>query len=247
MKKVIAIFGAGSGLAASVARQYGAKGFAVALVARNAEKLNALAESIRSNGVDTATFIADLSDAEAILSAIVAIRERFGRIDALYYAPNPQDTFTPATELTPAILQPRINLYFYGLINVINVILPEFRERGEGIILSAFGGTAQVGCPFMSGLGPAMAAARNYLQSLQKELVIENIKVGVVTITAIVQNSATHQELQSQDGMNDLVMELGLSEVDPDHLAILLDDALNNTKILEMSFPVLPHNSDEIH
>lgn len=236
MTKVIAFFGAGTGLAASVARQYGKKGYAVALVARNAQKLDTLAADIASQGIETSTFIADLSKPEAILSAVAAIRDRFGRIDALYYGPNPQDNFTPATQLTPEILRPLIDLYFLGLVNTVNAVLPEFRGRGEGLILTALGGTAQIGFPFLSGIGPAMAAGRNYLQSLQKELVPENIKVGLITITAVIRNSAIHKSLTAENGAS-LPEGLEVPEVDPDHLAALLEDALNDTERLEASFP----------
>jgi NAD(P)-dependent dehydrogenase (short-subunit alcohol dehydrogenase family) len=42
MSKVIAIFGAGTGLGASVARRFAREGFRVALVARGKERLDAL-------------------------------------------------------------------------------------------------------------------------------------------------------------------------------------------------------------
>jgi len=236
-KKIIAIFGAGSGLAASVARQYGKKGYVAALVARNPDKLKALAEDIGSGGIETGTFTADLSKPEDTATVIAAIRNKFGRIDAVYYAPNPHDAFTPANQLTPQILQPLIDLYFFGLVNVVNAILPEFRKRGEGIILSGFGGSAQVGFPHLSGIGPAMSAARNYLQSLQLELVPENIKVGIVTITAIVANSAYHQGLLAKHGGTTLPHDFPWPEADPDHLAVLLDQALNDPTRLEAIYP----------
>ncbi len=235
MTKVIAMFGAGTGLAASVARRYGREGYAIALVARNAEKLDALSGSIKSGGIETGTFLADLSDSAQVTSAVEAIRARFGRIDVLYYAPNPVDHFVPAMEVTPDILRPRLDLYLFGLVAAVNAVLPELRERGAGRILSGFGGTAQAGLPFLSGTGPAMAAARNYLQSLQKELVSEGIEVGVVTITAIVRNSAFHQGLQAEGGDADLAGQL--PKADPDHLASLLDEAAGDPERLEASFP----------
>ncbi|KAF1697246.1 short-chain dehydrogenase [Pseudoxanthomonas jiangsuensis] len=237
MTKVIAIFGAGTGLAASVARQYGRNGYAVALVARNADKLRSLADSFSSDGIETDTFIADVSESGAVEDAISAIRGKFGRIDAIYYAPNGLDSFTPANQLTPKILQPLIDLYFYGLLNVVSAVLPEFRARGEGVILSAFGGSAQSGFAFMSGIGPAMSAARNYLQSLQRELVSENIGVGFVTITAIVQNSAYHQGMLAAGGKTGLPDDMAFPVVDPDHLAALLDDALRDPSRVEASYP----------
>lgn len=237
MTKVIALFGAGTGLAASVARRYGRHGYSVALVARNAGKLEDLASSIKSGGIETATFVADLSVTEQVSAAVEAIRARFGRIDILYYAPNPVDQFVPATEVTQDILQQRLALYLFGLVAAVNAVLPELRKRGAGRILSGFGGTAQVGFPFMSGTGPAMAAARNYLQSLQKELVSEGIEVGIVTITAVVRNSAFHQGLQAERGQEGSHIATQFPEADPDHLASLLDEAAADPERLEASFP----------
>jgi short-subunit dehydrogenase len=48
MKKTIAIMGAGPGLGLSIAKKFGANGFQVALISRNADKLNTLVEELRS-------------------------------------------------------------------------------------------------------------------------------------------------------------------------------------------------------
>jgi NADP-dependent 3-hydroxy acid dehydrogenase YdfG len=49
---VIAIFGAGSGLGASVARRFAREGFQGALVARRKDRLDALVEQLTVEGVD---------------------------------------------------------------------------------------------------------------------------------------------------------------------------------------------------
>ena len=70
-------------------------------MARNAEKLDALSDSISSTGIETATFTADLAETQNIVSAVEAIHAKFGRIDVLYYAPNPLSVVLPV-EVPPA-------------------------------------------------------------------------------------------------------------------------------------------------
>src|ERR1700761_6384287 len=81
MSRTIAIFGAGPGLGASIARRFAADGFRVALIARNAERLDALVEQLAAEGIEATGFPADLAAPEEIPALISAVRERFGRID----------------------------------------------------------------------------------------------------------------------------------------------------------------------
>ena len=231
MKKVIAIFGAGTGLSFSVAKQYGKKGYQVALVARNQEKLNELTAQIAQQGIEVFNFTADLSKADQSQKVVSEIIEKLGTIDSFYYAPNPQDSFTPAQELTKPLLEPKFELYFYGLINIIRQILPIYKAKGEGEILSAIGGTAVQGIAFMSGLGPVMAASRNYLQSLQQELLPDHIHVGIVTINAIIQNSEIYRSTLTH-GEN-----AQYPVADPDVLAELLIKTVKDDKRLEAFYP----------
>ncbi|WP_269322470.1 SDR family NAD(P)-dependent oxidoreductase [Paenibacillus sp. FSL H7-0357] len=48
--KTIAIVGAGPGLGLSIAKKFGTNGFQVALISRNADKLNHLADELKGLG-----------------------------------------------------------------------------------------------------------------------------------------------------------------------------------------------------
>ncbi|HEX4788682.1 MAG TPA: SDR family NAD(P)-dependent oxidoreductase [Actinospica sp.] len=78
MPQTIAIFGAGPGLGASIARRFAADGFRVALVARDKDRLDALVGQLAAEGVDAAGFAADLDAPDEIPALITAIRDRFG-------------------------------------------------------------------------------------------------------------------------------------------------------------------------
>lgn len=193
MSRTIAVFGAGSGLGTAVARRFGADGYRVALIARREGPLADLAARLTAEGVEAAALPADLGRPEDIPALVNRIRERFGRIDVVTYAPYDGRAFTPAADLTPDALRPLTDVMVHGLVQVVHEVLPEMIDRGDGVILAAGGGSALTGLPHMSGMGPAMAGARNYLQSLHAEVAGKGVYVGALYVTAVIENSAAHQ------------------------------------------------------
>ncbi|MFD4635898.1 SDR family NAD(P)-dependent oxidoreductase [Lentzea sp. NPDC058436] len=87
MSQVIAIFGAGRGLGTALARRFAREGYRVALVARRAERLDALVRDLAAEGVEAAAFPADLSDPANGRAVVEAIRARWGRVDFVSYQP----------------------------------------------------------------------------------------------------------------------------------------------------------------
>src|SRR5262245_33078358 len=109
MSNVLAIFGAGSGLGAGLARRFAEEGYRIALIARRPDRL---ATTLAADGIEAVAFPADLSDPAQARAAVDAVRERFGRIDVVSYQPLPAGTaFVPAAELDAARLAEFVNLY----------------------------------------------------------------------------------------------------------------------------------------
>ncbi|MGV2917720.1 SDR family NAD(P)-dependent oxidoreductase [Streptomyces alfalfae] len=217
MSKVIAVFGAGTGLGVSVARRFGREGFRVALVARRKDRLDALVEVLTGEGIEAVAFTADLSRPAEVPALVEAIRDRFGRIDVVEYGPISGDQgFTPAAELDAATLEDLTPLLLFTPVEVVQAVLPEWTERGEGAFLLALGYSAAQPMPHLSGLGPVMAATRNYLYSLNAELADRGIYVGALTIASLIARSevsaAAQAAFESADGPHFPV-------TDPDDLA----------------------------
>lgn len=102
--KVLALLGAGPGLGAALGRRFGREGYRVALVARRPGPLEAVAAGLRAAGVEAAAFPADLAQANQIPEVVGQIGDRFGRIDAVGYAPITSNTvFLPATALSGTV------------------------------------------------------------------------------------------------------------------------------------------------
>ncbi len=68
-------------------------------------------------------------------------------------------------------------------------MLPEWTERGDGAFLLTHGYSAARPIPHLSGVGPVMAAARNYLYSLNGELADTGVYAGTLAIGAMIERS----------------------------------------------------------
>lgn len=236
MTRCIAILGAGPGLGAGLARKYGKKGYAVALVARRREPLLALSQQLAEEGISAEAFTADLRDPEAVAELISGIQTRFGGIDVLYFGPNAPEAFVPASTLDVSAVRDKVELFLYGLVAATTAALPSLRAR-QGAILVGLGGSAAVGLPFMSGPGPALAAARNYLHSLHGELAAEGVYVGMLTLSAVIRNSGWQAGIQSGAIPLNLPPGFVIPEVEPDRLADLLFNAAEAGHPPELVYP----------
>ena len=196
MTKSIAVFGAGPGLGQAVAHRYAQEGYDVVLVARRGPPLNLFAQDLADAGASAHVITADLADTDAVPALAERVRAVTGELDALYYAPTPDQGFVPAAKLTPQRAQDFMPLVVYSLLALVQQFLPHMIEERSGAILTAQGASTVHGLPNMSGPGPAQAAQRNYLQSLHAEVSDKGVYVGMLYIGAIIENSAFHTQAE---------------------------------------------------
>jgi len=234
MSKTIAIFGAGTGLGISTARRFGREGYQVALIGRRPHALRTLISQLTEDGINAAAFPADLAETSSVPKLISEISIRFGGIDVVAYSPVSSNSFIPATELTANLMQSYLNLYLLTPIEIVRQILPSMIEKRHGAILMTLGSSAFHPSPFMSGVGPAMAAVRNYVHSLHGEVADNGVYVGTLLVGALILGSAWHQELSSGEPG----VPAGVPAVDPAELAAVLWDLLRRRDRIEAMLPV---------
>jgi short-subunit dehydrogenase len=215
-RKTIAIFGAGTGLGASVARRYGNAGYRVALVARNAEALDERVADLFSQGIDAQAFPADLNDLAGIPALVRTIEKNSGPIDTAIFAPLGNFRMLPATELTSEALRELANILTFAPIEVVRAVLPGMLSRGSGAIVVADGLSAVTPMPGMSGPGPAFAATRNYMLGLHDEIKGQGVFAGMLHIGAMIQNS-TGLRVAAANGLP--IDDPRFSTISPDSLA----------------------------
>ena len=188
--KTIAIFGAGPGLGQAVARRFGREGFRVALVARDATRLESMAGDLAENGVEAAGFPADLGDREAALGAVDAIQARFGPVDVLEFSPTPGTGLRKSpSELDVDAVARLLELYVLTPVALVGRVLPGMLERGGGGLLFAMGAAAKYPAPRFAG-GMVLSSLRNYVLTLNAELGPRNVYAGTLVIGALIEGSA---------------------------------------------------------
>jgi short-subunit dehydrogenase len=215
-QKTIAIFGAGTGLGASLATRFGREGYRVALVARSAGPLEERVAELAKAGIEAAAFPADLTDLAGIPALVRAIEQRFGSIDVAVYAPVPAGiNFVPALNLDAATLQSMASIFTFAPIEVSHAVLPGMLARGDGAVVIVGGLTAVVTMPGMSGVGPMMAAARNYVFTLNAEAMPKGVYAGTVNIGAAIHRSAGLRAMTA----NGITLDPRFPVIDPDDIA----------------------------
>ena len=81
--RLVLVTGASSGIGAATAKRYGAAGAHVLLLARNAERLESVAEEIRSFGGTASPYPIDLGEAEAVAELAARITTEAGTPDVI--------------------------------------------------------------------------------------------------------------------------------------------------------------------
>jgi short-subunit dehydrogenase len=236
-KKTIAIFGAGTGLGTSLATRFGREGYRVALVARRAASLQERVTELARVGIEAMAFPADLTNLGAIPALVRSIEERLGSINVAIYSPVPSDvSFVPAVQLDASQLQSMANIFMFAPIELSHAVLAGMLARGNGAIVIVGGLTAVVPMPGLSGVGPLMAAARNYAFTLNGEVMPKGIYAGTVNIGAVIDRSAGLRAMTSGGA----TLDPRLPVINPDEIAQEIWTLVTQRDRVEAILPPLP-------
>jgi NAD(P)-dependent dehydrogenase (short-subunit alcohol dehydrogenase family) len=197
---VAVVVGVGPGLGAALARRF-AHGYAVALIARNADYLDSLSEDIRPAGGQVLAVPADASDRAQLEGAFASIRERLGSPEVLLYNAG-SGTWGTVTDITPEQYEESWRVNAYGAFVSAKAVVPDMIARGRGALLFT-GATAGVKAGARSvAFGPAKFALRGLAQSLARDLGPKGIHVAWVNVDGIIDIPRTRErypQLQDED------------------------------------------------
>ncbi|WP_337099896.1 SDR family NAD(P)-dependent oxidoreductase [Paenibacillus sp. YIM B09110] len=186
--KTIAIIGAGPGLGLSLAKKFGSKGFIVAAISRNPEKLSAIVSELKALNIEAKSYVADVTDLAALKQALQAVKKDFGTIDVLEFSPYAGwNTFTHVLKTTPESVLDQINSYLLPAVLSVNEVLPDMLNNSSGAILFTTGISAMFPLSFVGNGGIVMSGIRNYATNLHNELKDKGIFVGHLSIGTMIQ------------------------------------------------------------
>lgn len=166
--KTALITGGSSGIGLAVARSFLGEGARVAILGRDAAKLQKAAD-ILQGGERLTSHAADVSDPNQVAAAVRQVVDHFGPVDILVNNAGLNVKERAFRELTPERWRLLLRANLDGAFYATHAVLPAMLERRDGVIVyissvagkraSPLGGTAYAASKFgMSALGLGLAA-----------------------------------------------------------------------------------------
>jgi NADP-dependent 3-hydroxy acid dehydrogenase YdfG len=177
--KVIVVVGAGPGVGSSVAWRFGRAGYDVALLARSADRLDALGAELQAAGVTTGWAPVDIADGEALADAITRFGGHAGRIDVLHFNPSAYRPADPL-HLTAAELLEDVGLGVGALLTAVQAARPFMSSGARVTVIGSM--AADRPSPAAASLGVQKAALRNLVLSLDRTLAPDGIRAMSLTV-----------------------------------------------------------------
>lgn len=137
--KVVAITGASRGIGAAAARVFADAGAKVALLARSASEIEALAAEI---GSDALAVVCDVADWDSVQAAVADVLARFGRLDVWIGNAGVIEPISRLSEADPADWARAVQINLTGVFHGMRAVLPVMKAQGEGTVITISSGAA---------------------------------------------------------------------------------------------------------
>jgi len=177
MDKIVLITGASSGIGAGIARELGRAGATLMLGARRTDRLDEIAEEIRSFGGKVATRRLDVTDRDDVAAFAQAARDEFGRVDVIVNNAGLMP-LSPMAALKVEEWDRMVDVNIKGVLYGIAAVLPEMTERGSGHIINI----ASIGALTVSPTAAVYCATKFAVRAISEGLRQEREDIRVTCI-----------------------------------------------------------------
>ena len=182
--KLVVITGASSGIGEATAKRYGASGARVAVLARSADRLAAVAQSIRKAGGDARPYAVDLSDSRATEETAARIARDLGAPDILINNAG-AGRWLPIVETTADEALAMIEVPYLAGFNLTRAFLPAMLARRSGSIAFITSPASYLAWPRASAYIAARRAVAGLAETLQSELKGTGLDVSLVVLGTV--------------------------------------------------------------
>ncbi|MDQ0381226.1 SDR family oxidoreductase [Amycolatopsis thermophila] len=178
---VAVVTGASGGVGRATAREFAARGYRVALLARGEDGLAAAAEEVRRAGAEALPLKVDVADPDAVERAAEETETALGPI-AVWVNDAFTSVFAPFTEIEPAEFRRVTEVTYLGYVHGTQAALRRMRPRNRGAIVQVGSALAYRGIPLQSAYCGAKHAIQGFTESLRCELLHERSEVRVTMV-----------------------------------------------------------------
>jgi NAD(P)-dependent dehydrogenase (short-subunit alcohol dehydrogenase family) len=178
---VVVVTGASAGIGRAVARAFGARGARVALIARGATGLDAVAHEIESFGGQALVLPLDVADPDAVRGAADRVEKDLGPIDVWVNVAF-TSVFAPLEQIRPEEFRRVTEVSYLGYVYGTMAALAHMRPRDRGTIVQVGSTLAYRGIPLQTAYCGAKHAIQGFHESLRCELLHERSRVRVTMV-----------------------------------------------------------------
>jgi short-subunit dehydrogenase len=179
--RTVMITGASSGIGEAAAREVGKAGGVVLLVARSADKLEALAEEVRELGGDAFAHPCDLTDPDDVDRMAAEVLAEYGHVDVLIN--NAGKSIRRSINRSYDRFhdyQRTMQLNYFAPVKLILDLLPVMRRRGAGHIVNVSTIGLQVNTPRFAAYLASKAALDAFSRSIGPEVIGDGVHITTV-------------------------------------------------------------------
>jgi 3-oxoacyl-[acyl-carrier protein] reductase len=226
--RVVLVTGSSRGIGAEVAVKAAAEGAVVAIhYQRSAEAAEQTLARVRDAGGEGATFAADIADGSQAEALVHAVIERFGRVDGLVN--NAGRTLVgPFLEIEPAQWDEVIATDLSAAFHTCRAALPSMVERGSGSIVNIASRLGQMGVAETAAYSAAKAGLIGLTRALAREFGPRGVRVNAVA-PGVTVTEMTTDLVDSEEGrrrLRDMPLgRFGRADEVADSVIFLLSDA----------------------
>jgi NAD(P)-dependent dehydrogenase (short-subunit alcohol dehydrogenase family) len=177
--KTAIVTGGASGIGEGAARMLAARGAAVLIFDRDADRAPMIASQIGASGARVDHMVGDVSDPDASEAAVRRACERFGRLDILVNNAG-GGTLQPTHETSLEKWKWMLDINLTGTFLMSRAALKVMLAQGGGVIVNVASVHGHVGFANHAGYTAAKAGIVNLTRSLAIEYGTRNIRVNAV-------------------------------------------------------------------
>lgn len=196
--KTAYITGAGSGIGRSTALELAKEGVNVGLIARTESKLLEVAEEAEKLGVKTSIAVVDISDMEAVETAIADLKDNLGSADILINNAG-IGLKGPFLEIEPEDWKRTFEVNVFGTYHVTRAVLPQMIEKDRGDIIMISSSSGLKGTAGSTSYSGSKFAVQGMSEALMQEVRRNNIRVFTLDPSLVATELAFGEKLDEQD------------------------------------------------
>ena len=177
---VVVVTGASQGIGEAIARHFAAEGAQVTITARNKERLNRVASTLRLTPKNYLVIAADIMKRSGIKKIVEGAVNKFGRID-IFVNNAGVGIHKPLIETSEKefdiIFDTNLKAVYYSFLELI----PLLKKQGGGQIINISSGAGRIGTPGLAAYSSSKAALNAFSEAVAGEVRNDNIKISVLS------------------------------------------------------------------